>query len=211
MRRTMRLIAAATLAVALTGCANEFEIEDDPQSDDNNGAANNGAANNGDDEDELECVPDGFDSPEACGGTLIGTWAVISVCPLGSPEACIEGGEETGTKLEERKVTGTLVFDRDGSYRNEATYQDIAVLTCPQGCAQIQPLFNAPCEPGETSGCVCYLTLPPGDFGAVEGTWETTATTLILTADGDPSGEAVGYCVQGDVLFLGVGGAYRRQ
>lgn len=155
----------------------------------------------------------------ACGGSLLGTWKIVSTCFAAMAQGSASCASETigVTGFEE---TGTYVFNSDLTYSASVNPTGELDLTIPASCVPAQPIattcatFNAtyaglvsPGSPYASAGCAvtgtdcrCIFTFN-GQPISVTGTYAVSGTGVTLT----PSGAAAStdsFCVQGTTLTL---------
>jgi hypothetical protein len=149
---------------------------------------------------------------QPCGGDLVGTWTIMSLClssDSGSTAACpTESDDARGLVL-----TGTMTFGADSSFTTTDTLSGTVVrsipLSCARGagagsCAQVEALIGSAsyrsvrCTGAST--CTCTIDLVPTTASST-GTY-VKATNLVTISQSDGSVETDSYCVSGDTLTL---------
>jgi len=154
----------------------------------------------------------------ACGGDVVGTWAIAKVCDLfvstpGTP-LC------TGTEYIQSAVTetGTITFKADGTVTEDltgtGTFREVVPSTCVEvlgTCAEIDASFQMLVRPGvyTSASCAsaasgsCDCTAAFNTTATVSGTYTTSGPTLTLMNTTNTSTPA-SYCVQGSTMAFSV-------
>jgi hypothetical protein len=155
----------------------------------------------------------------ACPGSLVGTWNLVSRCPISSmsPSDTCDGGYESNSGTE----TGVAVFRADGTYSLSIQHTGTEIAVAPLWCFDAG-IFSFPCNDqgvvdlsggfdGATGTCVaasqtCTCTIRSTWSEATAGTYTMSGGSLTLTTleGGTPPGgpAPADYCVQGDTLWL---------
>lgn len=154
-----------------------------------------------------------FDTFEACGGDLEGTWEFSLACAdLTLQDIFGEDNEIAtcqGTSLSANlDFSGSITFEAGGDYQSDITravdFEINLPLDClPTGamCSQLDNMQEGS-EVTEEDG-VCMLSMhqdPETETKA--GTYELDGNSVILTADGEDPDEPSEYCVQGNTLTV---------
>ncbi len=152
-----------------------------------------------------------------CGGSVTGTWNIVSVCAtsgLGTSDAgsTCPGESEQITSL---SGSGTITFNPDMTYSSDTTASATLTLTIPSSCltvggttvscSELQTEVSAgdggtvSCN---TSGSDCDCTISQTNHSSVEtGTYSVSGSMLELTQTGStPSTNT--FCVQGNTMYL---------
>jgi hypothetical protein len=154
----------------------------------------------------------------ACGGDVVGTWAIVKVCDLflitpGTP--LCTGIEYIQSALTE---TGTVTFGADGTVTEDltgtGTLREVVPSTCFEvlgTCAEIDARYqmvvgqgvytSAGCASAASGSCECSAAFRT--TATVSGTYTTSGSTLTLMNTTNTSSPA-SYCVQGSTMGLSV-------
>jgi hypothetical protein len=159
-------------------------------------------------------------SVAACGGNLVGTWKIVDSCSAGtlSPNPSCPG--ET-TQVSSLSVSGTYVFNGDGTYSaslSETASETITIptsclstSTIPVTCDELSMGLTGPVSTSDDAGtgsttgmcttangsCNCGFRLSLSDAMG-RGTYATSGDTVTL----DKSNASEIYCVSGSTLYL---------
>jgi hypothetical protein len=148
-----------------------------------------------------------------CGGDITGTWAISLGCVMLPPDFLVD--EETGESPfgdcpelvvnAEIDLSGTAMFDEDGTFALNTTQSSDITITVPETClpmgAACADLGNAE-NMVEDLGDSCEIKMmQPEQVNEETGTYEIEGNTLItLGADDTEPDEPAEYCVDGDTL-----------
>ncbi|MEA2696095.1 MAG: trimeric autotransporter adhesin [Myxococcales bacterium] len=161
-------------------------------------------------------------TPASCGGALVGSWEVASVCqanptPVVSHD-CMDGTFETARAV--TTVTGTLAITANNTYTFTRTISIDRLVSFPPGCIALTNVTESPataacaglepdlttafstatiCAGTVTDGCTCFAPAPTS--GVQMGTILVQGTSFVTSATGEAP-MASTYCVQGDVLSV---------
>ena len=151
-------------------------------------------------------------APMACGGDIVGTWAVTSSCvhftgPIGDstcPAATLEASVE---------YSGTVSYTAAMTYTQDVTVSGSETIVIPASClavscAAADQMFQSSPPPGTTSihcasagsGCNCNAVL--GSAAAPETGTYTLSGTGITTTSSAGETETDQYCVMGNHLDI---------
>lgn len=167
------------------------------------------------------------DNVTACGGDVVGTWAVAGSClPItGDADVTGFGLNCTGGPIEGAlEVSGTITFGDDGKVTDNTVTSGQGVVAMPAACKEISgttttcerlegPFINtgwttAECvDDAETEGCSCTVTADQTGAMAflsldpwTSASYSTADTTLTVSVFGDPWEYA--YCVEDTQLTM---------
>ena len=201
--RLVFLSAIACAAVATTGCG-------DGKGSTGTGGVGGGGGTGG---SAAICA-----SNSACGGDVVGTWAIAQVCNLflttpGTP--LCPGIDYSRSTLTE---TGTFTFRTDGTATEDLTGTGTLRESVPASCLDVLgtcesldaafkmavqdgSYTSGRCGTGTAGSCDCTA-----DFqttATISGTYTTSGTTLTLMNTTNTS-NAASYCVQGPTMVVSV-------
>jgi hypothetical protein len=149
---------------------------------------------------------------QRCGGDLVGTWTITSLClpsESGStPECPAESDDSRGLVL-----AGTMTFRADSTFATTDTLSGTVVriipLACARNhgagsCAQLAILMQSASfrSVGCTGASTCSCTVDLAPVSASGTGSYVMATNLVTITQSDGSVEANTYCVSGDTLRL---------
>ena len=145
----------------------------------------------------------------ACGGSVVGTWTVSSICldsPQGYPSC--PGFQHSG----QLQYSGTITFSSSGTYTRALTRSGTVVSTYPMtcfagiACAQLSSSLFQP-DAGYTGSCssngdacVCSLTYDGPENE--QGTYATEGNSIVMSSGASSGDEQGEYCVQGNQLTV---------
>jgi hypothetical protein len=153
-------------------------------------------------------------SVAACGGDIVGTWKVVSVCGKATGTITGQGGCTVGVSDIPLNASGTYTFNADGTYTTTASLSDSDAFTfgaaclstngVTQTCAQLasalmssaNPLATTSlweCSPTAVGGCSCTASVTAS--ATPSGTYTTAGNVLTETPTG-LAAFALDYCVQ---------------
>jgi len=154
-------------------------------------------------------------SAAACGGDIVSTWKVESVCGKATGTITEKGGCTVGVSDIPLNASGTYTFNADGTYTTTASVSDSDAFTfgaaclsnngVTQTCAQLasalmssaNPLATTSlweCSPRAVGGCSCTASVTAS--ATPSGTYTTAGNVLTETPTGGAA-FALGYCVHG--------------
>jgi hypothetical protein len=153
----------------------------------------------------------------ACGGDIVGTWAIAELCNVvptsGSGGFC----PERQVSLPAFHETGTITFGTDGTQtsnvRATGTIKEglpstclVAPLTCEAIDASIKEELAEPDSTYTSGGCTssggnCECTFSFDVTSTTSQTNTTSGSTLTVTRD-DGTSTSASYCVQGSTLII---------
>jgi len=207
--RGILLSSIALVAVATSGCGDGMG---------STGTGGVGAVGGGGGAGGTGGSVSGCGRASACGGGVVGTWAIIEVCNLTvttpDPGICA-GVQYAGSTLTE---TGTFTFRTDGTVTEDLTGTGMLHEVVPSSCfdvlgtcAQIDANFQMAVGQGTyTSGsCAsaasgsCECTAAFNTTATVSGMYTTSGSTLTLMNTTNTS-TSDSYCVQGSTLVISV-------
>jgi hypothetical protein len=152
-------------------------------------------------------------SGTACGGDIVGTWAVTSSCI----SETITGGQcAGGTQTVAGTVTGTITYGADLTYNQNfvliatqtasvptaCLVSGTITLTCDQFRQQILTsgaYTTATCSP-TSGGCACTGSI--NRTAQVTGTYTTTGSGLLTTTSSTGGVSNFDFCAKGTTLTL---------
>jgi hypothetical protein len=154
----------------------------------------------------------------ACGGNLVGTWNISSICN-GSSASSSSGTCTTTVDTSQLREQGTITFNTDQTYTTELTISGSETEIIPTSCLGITcdqentALMQAAGSGGFYSSISCTTvgTSCSCRFVAAQQTVSTTGTyvtsggtvtTVTTTSAGTSSGSTDNYCVLGSTLTL---------
>lgn len=154
-----------------------------------------------------------------CGGDVVGTWSLGSLCGFGALEQLPVAGCTGTSDTTDLQVSGTVTYDATGAYSSVLTLHgpihfafpdscigDGSSASCEQLTQSIAPLTQGEesvyesftCSGGDTCECVGQLR---STTLSDTGTYVVSESGLMMT---DNSGETVSakYCVTGSTLVV---------
>jgi len=158
--------------------------------------------------------PPGCTAFSACGGNVVGTWTISTLCGPGVMQTQAITGCTGGTGTITISTTGSLVFGADLSYTVMTTTSGTAVEKLPKSCfagttcAQVQDAllmqgaFSGGTCTDDGTNCNCNLTLAPMP-NTETGTYTISGSTISTTPT--TAGAAPGtsqFCVSGNQLSV---------
>jgi hypothetical protein len=154
----------------------------------------------------------------ACGGDIAGSWTIVDFCPDTSavPEAIMQICESAKLEYDEPKVSGTVDYNADKSYTQNASATGTGYLVLDQACLkqdsvtltckQVEEAINDKAKSRFTcsmagTGCRCGLNIDQKSTDT--GTYAVAGQNLSLT---DKSGTKAdnSFCVKGDKAYITV-------
>jgi hypothetical protein len=154
-----------------------------------------------------------------CGGSLVGTWHISSVCLATSgPQSTGCPGETITASV--TSATGTVTFDASGNYTSQLAFTLHETAVVPSACLT-QGSTTATCNDLQTrfaqtqssdagaatvtctttsTGCTCDITAPTAPTQS-SGTYTTSGNTFTTTSADAGVGNPTAYCVQGNTLY----------
>jgi hypothetical protein len=154
----------------------------------------------------------GCGTVQPCGGDLVGTWRLATLCAAQTPvpaDLCAAATVVSSSY----QVTGTATYDADLSYSVDATESATIEVSVPGSClvfngatvscAQITPRtavdVDVRCVEAN-DGCLCTFVL----LGRSRGEKGTYVTSGSIVTDSPSQFDKVplGYCVDGQVLHI---------
>jgi hypothetical protein len=155
-----------------------------------------------------------------CGGSVLGTWNVVSECISSNAGMSSFGGCTMTFSDGIESVSGTVTFNADGTYTSDVSSTTTQTTTQSSGCfpsfgdSGTSPACPSPvntnqpqetCQPWQ-GGCRCTRTSTTAtSMGS--GTYATSGTTFTTTSKGSTQPSVATYCVSGAALTIDVGGA----
>jgi hypothetical protein len=164
----------------------------------------NGGDNGGVTQSEGTCADD-YDT--SCGGDVVGSWEFSAACVTLGPNAFKdENGDDPfggckGVQLSANAdFSGTMTFDKDGSYSNMLESKIDVEISIPMSC-----LMGATCDVfdgGVADGDACVTKqMGVNDMKDETGKYTIDGNMIELIKDGETStGDKTEYCVDGDTL-----------
>lgn len=142
----------------------------------------------------IECT----DAFSACGGDVVGSWSVDSICDPGIDTADL-GCPQATYEVTADRSSGTVVIEAGGTYDRTYDYDVDVDLTVPKSClygmgcdllvGMSQGLISSCTDTGTDCDCTGNFT----DTDVASGTW--TVSGNILTTDGTDDHE---FCINGN-------------
>jgi hypothetical protein len=145
----------------------------------------------------------------ACGGSVVGTWKVSSICldaPQGYPSC--PGFLHSG----QLEYSGTVTFSSSGTYTRALTKSGTLVASYPMSClsgttcAQLSAaIFQA--DAGYTGSCsssadTCVCSTTYAGPENEQGSFTTDGNSIVMTSSAGSGDEKGGYCVLGNQLTI---------
>lgn len=150
-----------------------------------------------------------FDTFEACGGDITGTWEFSLACADVTAEDLV--GDLFGdcpdlTVAIDVDISGTATFEADGDY-SSAIMRDIAFeLRIPTSCLPMGAMCSDLQEsamPREVDGACVLAMSEPGTVEEETGTYELSGSELIMMDSAETEAdEPQQYCVRGDTITV---------
>ncbi len=217
------VVVAGLIASALTACSG-WSVADDP--DGGNSTSTDASAGVDTLAADVSASPDAAgDDPycpvvgySACGGDVVGTWALRSLCPddpVAAAALCEhpydDRSECTGPGNEaicDSTNTGTFVFNADESLEFTTGYSMVATWNYTDACLMAAPLSGSSAEARCAAmandhlscvydgGCTC-VSDPMAETATDTGTYAIVDDEI--TIGGDPPAS---YCVQNGILTM---------
>jgi hypothetical protein len=151
------------------------------------------------------------DYDTSCGGNVVGSWDFSAGCVTLGPDAFkSDDGSDPfggckGVKLSaDADFSGTITFDKDGTYMNTLATSIAVQISIPKSC-----LMGAGCDVfdggvADGDNCVSKQMQAP-DMKDENGTYTTDGNMIELIKDGDTSStDKTEYCIEGDKLTVKV-------
>jgi hypothetical protein len=155
-------------------------------------------------------------SVSPCGGNVVGTWKVVSVCANGGTSSTPLGPYCSGatSQITSASATGNLTFNSDGTYAvsvgsssvTETTTIPASCLTSGSGtitCDQVSAAGGGCTTAG--GGCICSSTIQ-STTQSDSGTYVVSGSSFTITRS-DGSSNTFNYCVQDSSLYMTQSGA----
>jgi hypothetical protein len=154
----------------------------------------------------------------ACGGDIVGTWKVVSVCGKATGTITGPGGCTISVSDMGLNASGTYTLNADGTYVVDVSISEsdtfvfgpacLSTNGVTQTCAQLASALDTTLIPTNSQttisawtcspslgGCSCNASIGVSN-GMASGTYTTAGGAVTVTPSGAMA-ETTGYCVQG--------------
>ncbi len=186
MKKFLNALLVLCLSFGLYACGDDGEGEGAAGG--SAGGAGEGGAGGGGEDVALMC------GDPACGGDLTGSWNLTEACTTpdaaeGFAEMCPEASQTAG----ETSVSGTIVFNEDGTFTRMSAFSGSATVNIPTSClmgltCDIISSFlteaGGSCSAGAADSCDCTLTFEDEDTSG-SGTYTIEGNTVTMVEPDD--------------------------
>jgi hypothetical protein len=151
----------------------------------------------------------------ACGGDVVGSWAISELCNHHVGEGIVEAdcGIVRRTRDTAVDVEGTFTFDADGTFEHswirtfdrEASVQESCFeMAGISSCAEVASYGFEDCEDASCDGCTCRATCSPTETATLAWSQSGNTVSFDCAALADPRGcpAQVDVCVMGDTMMI---------
>lgn len=146
-----------------------------------------------------------------CGGDVVGTWQISSVCTDWRVDPATRGTCPTGSSINDVQMSGTYTYGADGSFAWDTKTGGTTTVTLPAecvtdfaACTDLEVGFtvangyqSGSCAGKVTTACTCTAKLVDEPSKGT-GTYKTSGNVLTAILGSDSSSSS--YCVKGTKL-----------
>jgi hypothetical protein len=163
-------------------------------------------------------------SPAACGGSLVGTWTLVSACETAIAQSsnnslCPNETVQVGAV----DINGTVTFGADMTYSIALSQSVTETLNYPGSCLTVSGGITLTCDQiaqglntvtgaadaglspttcaTSSTGCTCTLSVPASNINE-SGTYATSGGTFTTAPSNGSGGGGGNYCVSGSTLHV---------
>jgi hypothetical protein len=154
----------------------------------------------------------------ACGGNVVGTWSIASVCFMTLPAMSGDGGTSCSNQINSSGLTemGTVTFNSDLTYTSSATPVGTLSEVIPTGClgtvtcdqenmyammAVTSGTYSSAGCTAVAAGCSCQFQFASKPVTQT-GTYTTAGSSLTIMSSTATKPQPDTYCVTGSTLTL---------